>query len=88
MKVIKNPPLTQRQIREMYPLLPVDVPITAVQGYTYVVDDGDLAQFVGAEHGEAFYEALGRNTRIGEGVHLCDVENAFARMQGKELFFD
>lgn len=88
MKIISNPPLSQRQLREMCPLLPVDIPITAVQGYTYVISDDDLKQFIKPEYREAFYEALGINTRISEGVYLCDVENAFARMRVKELYWD
>lgn len=92
MKLIENTPETQEQLEGWYvDLAGLDVPVTAVQNYTYIVTDNDLTDWLNVRYPgqeEAFNEALGINTRLLQGTYLCDINDAVRRMKGKPTSWD
>jgi len=92
MKLIENTPQTQEKLESWWTDLEgMNVPVTAVQNYSYVISDHDLFLWVDKHYRgqeEEFYEALGVNTRPREGVYLCDINNAIRRMKGKATSWD
>jgi len=91
-KVVETLPETQEDLESWYSdLKGLNVPITAVQSYTYVVTDEDLELWLPEafpNREEEFYEALGVNTRILEGIYLFDIYDAVRRMNGQTVEWD
>lgn len=91
MKIIHHPPESLESLQEWYQDLPSSLPITAVQSYHYVVSPEDLHGWVETHYPndvQKFYDKLGVNTMIPEGIYLSDVVNAIRRMEEKATLWD
>lgn len=92
MKIIEKTPETQEQLESWYgDITGLDVPITAVQGYSYVLSDADMDAWVERtfpERKDEFYTCLGVNTRPREGTYLGDINDAVRRMKKKPVLWD
>lgn len=81
-------------LEKYYPMLmEACVPVKAIPTITYRVDPDDLRKWVKNQYPrrkqqEAFWEALGVNTRDSLGLYLHDVECALERLSGKPTPWD
>lgn len=91
MRIIQSTPESLESLQEWYKDIPPSLPITAVQGYTYVVSYDDLQQWVKENYPgrkQEFNEAVGVVTAIEQGIYLTDINSAIRRMNGKPTLWD
>jgi hypothetical protein len=96
--VLKNVKVTDGDtiydLEEDYPnLMEAGVPVRAIPTIIYRVNEDDLREWVEKTYPsqrkqEAFWEALGVNTRDSLGLYLWDVEAALRRLKGKPTGWD
>lgn len=81
-------------LEEHYPMLmEACVPVKVLPTITYRIDPDDLRTWVKKQYPrkkqqEAFWEALGVNTRDSLGLYLHDVECALGRLNGEPAGWD
>ena len=92
MKLFNNPPPSQGMLEKDYPdLKGLYCPFGAVCHWTPIVVREDLQKWVEETFSgrtEEFWEALGINTSIAEGLYVWDVQAAVRRMNGKPTLWD
>jgi hypothetical protein len=96
--VLKNVKVTEGDtiddLEKDYPnLMEAEVPVRVIPTITYRVDGDDLRKWVKKKYPskkkqEAFWEALGVNTRDSLGLYLWDVEDALSRLKGDSVGWD
>jgi hypothetical protein len=94
--VLKNVKVTEGDydLEKDYPnLMEAEVPVRVIPTIIYRVNEDDLREWVEKTYPsqrkqEAFWEALGVNTRDSLGLYLWDVEDALRRLNGQPTGWD